>query len=151
MACVKIAVVLLSVFMATGCASKDECNAADIVGKWVVEDSVENGKQVASPPEKAKAEVWDIGGGAVKLTVDAGVAVSARYVLDTSVSPCRITMVFVDGPYKGRSLKGLWKIAGNKLFVITDNRAESNFPDLTDFDKKTALGRPELHYSAFVK
>jgi uncharacterized protein (TIGR03067 family) len=95
--------------------AEDKKDAGGIDGKWELVASTADGKE-AEPEELANRFMVVKGDKATFLYKDKERA-AAVVKLDASKSPKQIDSTYLDGPAKGVTLKGIYKVEGDKLTI----------------------------------
>ncbi|HYV37713.1 MAG TPA: TIGR03067 domain-containing protein [Gemmataceae bacterium] len=118
---VSIAVVSAALLM-TGLslAGDDKKDQAAFQGKWQVE-SIKSGDG-KEPPKEALADlIVVIKGDEMKLTVKDSTVQTFKVKLDSTKKPKAIDFEHVDGPDKGKTEQGIYKLEGEKLTIVTND------------------------------
>lgn len=96
---------------------------AQFQGKWKTASLVVNGEDV--PAERYQDEVVSISGNERRLKKGEKLTDRATVVLHPGTNPKGIDFTFTEGPYKGTTLRGIYKLEGDTLTVnldLGDNR-----------------------------
>ena len=131
-----VAVFLSLIFVATARpVEADAKMAPNLKGRWIVTSAERNGK----PDEDIKGHLLRFG--KKKFTIRKGkkVLYQGTYRLDPSTKPASIDFMHTGGALKGKTWKGIYKLAGETL-TICDNSADLEKPRPKTFETKAESG-----------
>jgi len=107
-----VALVLALALAGVAARAEDRKDSKDnkLTGKWTVTDVNKSGKR----EEDVKGKTVTITGDTIKCCdKDSKCEMEARYTLDTSSKPYRITMKCTEGEHKGKTLEGIVDMDGD--------------------------------------
>jgi len=105
----------LALVLTVPVGADDSKDAAKLIGTWKVTGGEKDGKLQASSDLKGK-EV-KITKDTITCTKDGKTEMACTYTLDTSSKPWKIEMKGTEGDHKGKTMKGIVKLEGDKLQV----------------------------------
>jgi uncharacterized protein (TIGR03067 family) len=109
-----VALVMVSVFgLRSAASAQDKKELAKLEGKWESVSVTVDGK--SQEPEELKDRFAVIKGDKVTFLYKDKERGTATQKIDSSKSPAQIDFTYEDGPAKGSTLKGIYKIEGDTL------------------------------------
>ena len=96
-----------------------EGEKAAVMGKWLILQINRGGQDIDL--DELEGAIREIGERTYSITPMRGTTITGRYTIDTESRPRTIDMMVDNGRFAGKTLKGIYRLSGDKLTISFDS------------------------------